>query len=76
MTPGLYVCNCAKRNGEGGQAQTGTGQVPEPRRAVNCFINAQNSDDLRAVPLINLGVGGGGWMATIFQWYHPPESCQ
>ena len=26
-----------------GQAQSGTGQVPEPGRAVNCFINAHNA---------------------------------
>ena len=27
----------------GGHVQTGTGQVPEPGRVVNCFINAQNA---------------------------------
>ena len=40
MTPGPCV---PVQKEIGRQAQTGTGQVPEPGRVVNCFINAQNA---------------------------------
>ena len=40
MTQGPYI---PVQQEMGGQVQTGTGQVPEPGRVVNCFINAQNA---------------------------------
>ena len=40
MTEGPYI---PVQREMGGQAQTRTGQVPDPGKVVNCFINAQNA---------------------------------
>ena len=56
MTQGPYIPVPKEM---GGQAQTGTGQVPEPGRVVNCFINAQNAVLLQSARAVIMNPNDG-----------------